>query len=294
LMTLIIWGLTCALWSTVWVFIKLGVADVPPVTFAAYRLFVALLVLAPITAARRVALPTDRRDWVLIGGTGVLLLGVNYALLYWGMQFVSSGLAAVLQALTPVFGMVFAHVLLAHERITGVKVAALAVGIVGVAVIFADQLRFAGWRSLLGSSAVLAGAMFVALAYVLMKKHGRDLDPSLITAGQMLAALLPLSAFGFIVEGSPLAVRWTTTATVALLYLAVFGSITATWLNYWLLKRMDATKVLVMALAEPPIAMMLGAAILDETLSTRMLTGTICILVSVGVVLDLVPYRPRA
>lgn len=66
------------------------------------------------------------------------------------------------------------------------------------------------------------------------------------------------------------------------------------WLNYWLLKRMDATKLLVMGLAEPPIAMMLGAAILDETLSARMITGTICILVSVGVVLELVPYRRRA
>ena len=293
-MTLIIWGLTCALWSTVWVFIKLGVADVPPVTFAAYRLFVALLVLVPITAIRRVALPTDRRDWVLIGGTGVLLLGVNYGLLYWGMQFVSSGLAAVLQALTPVFGMVFAHVLLAHERITPVKIAALAIGIAGVSIIFADQLRFAGWRSLLGSSAVLAGAMFVALAYVLMKKHARNLDSGIITAGQMFAALLPLSAFAFIVEGNPLAIRWTPTAAVALLYLAVFGSITGMWLNYWLLKRMDAIKLLVMGLAEPPIAMILGAAILDETLSTRMITGTICILVSVGVVLDLVPYRRRA
>lgn len=203
-MTLIIWCLTCALWSTVWLFIKLGVADVPPLTFAAYRLFVALLVLIPITAARRVALPTDRRDWVLIGGTGVLLLGVNYALLYWGMQFVSSGLAAVLQALTPVFGMVFAHMQLTHERITPVKVAALAVGICGVGVIFADQLLFDGWHSLLGSSAVLAGAMFVALAYVLMKKHARNLDPGIITAGQMLAALLPLSPSLSLLRG----VRW--------------------------------------------------------------------------------------
>src|SRR5687768_6826847 len=88
-------------------------------------------------------------------------------------------------------------------------------------------------------------------------------------------------------RGEPGGIRWTPTAALALLYLAVCGSITATWLNYWLLKRMDATKVLLMALAEPPIAMMLGAAILDETLSARTITGTICILVSVGVVLEL-------
>ena len=275
------------LWSTVWVFIKLGVADVPPVTFAACRLFVALLVLIPITAARGIAWPREARDWVLIGSTGVLLLGVNYALLYWGMQFVSSGLAAVLQALTPVFAMLFAHLLLSNERITPTKVAALALGIAGVAVIFADQLRFAGWDSLWGSTAVLAGAMFVACAYVLMKKYGRDLDPTIIAAGQMAAALVPLGALALVVEGNPLTLQWTRRSAMALLYLAVIGSVTATWLNYWLLKRMDATKVLVMGLAEPPIAMMLGAAILHETLSTRVIAGTICILVSVGVVLEL-------
>lgn len=288
-MTLIVWGLTCVLWSTVWVFIKLGVADVPPLTFAAWRLFVALLVLVPISAARRVALPRDRRDWMLIGGTGVLLLGVNYALLYWGMQFVPSGLAAVLQALTPVFAMVFAHLKLTSERITPLKVAALALGIAGVAVIFADHLRFEGWQSLWGSSAVLAGAIFVACAYVLMKKYARDLDPGIIAAGQMSAALLPLSTLALVLEGSPPAIQWTTRAAVALLYLAVVGSVTATWLNYWLLKRMDATKVLVMGLAEPPIALMIGAVILHETLSARIIAGTICILVSVSVVLELAP-----
>ena len=288
-MTLFVWGLTCVLWSTVWVFIKLGVADVPPLTFAAWRLCVALLVLVPISAARRVALPRDRRDWILIGGTGVLLLGVNYALLYWGMQFVPSGLAAVLQALTPVFAMVFAHLKLTSERITPLKVAALALGIAGVALIFADQLRFEGWQSLWGSSAVLAGAMFVGCAYVLMKKYARDLDPGVIAAGQMSAALLPLSTLALVLEGSPPAIQWTTRAAVALLYLAVVGSVTATWLNYWLLKRMDATKVLVMGLAEPPIALMIGAVILHETLSARIIAGTICILVSVSVVLELAP-----
>lgn len=111
------------------------------------------------------------------------------------------------------------------------------------------------------------------------------------TAGQMSAALLPLSTLALVLEGNPLAIQWTTRADVALLYLAVVGSITATWLNYWLLKRMDATKVLVMSLAEPPIAMMLGAVILDETLSARIIAGTICILVSVSVVLELVHHR---
>jgi drug/metabolite transporter (DMT)-like permease len=286
---LLVWILTCAIWSTVWLFIKLGVTDMPPVTFAAYRLLTAFLILAPITLARRVPLPRNPRDWTLIAGTGVLLLGANYAVLYWGLQYVSSGLTAVLQALTPAFGMVFAHLLLPDERITPGKFAALTLGVVGVGIIFADQLQFAGWRSLWGSVAVLSGAVFVAFAYVVMKKRGRHLHPSVITTGQMLSAFVPLSIFAILVEGNPLAVRWTSTALASLLYLSVLGSVIATWLNYWLLQRMEATKVLLMGLAEPPLAMLLGAAFLDETLSVRALAGTTCILVSVALVLELLP-----
>src|SRR5687768_17960944 len=117
---LFVWIATCLIWSTVWLFIKLGVRDVPPVTFAAFRLAAALAVLGPLTLARRTPLPRSPRDWVLIASTGVVLLGVNYALLNWGIQFISSGLTAVLQALTPAFGFVFAHALLHDERMTRV------------------------------------------------------------------------------------------------------------------------------------------------------------------------------
>ena len=293
--TLAVWLLTCLIWSTVWLFIKLGVSDVPPVTFAAYRLLVALCVLAPIAFAKRVPLPRDPRDWRLIAGTGVLLLGANYAVIYWGIQFVSSGLTAVLQALTPAFGMVFAHLLLPDERITPMKMFALAVGVAGVAIIFADQLDFAGMPSVWGSAAVLSGAMFVAFAYVMMKRRARDLHPTAITMGQMAAAFIPLTMFAIAVEGSPLGVRWTPKTLAALLYLALLGSVVAAWLNYWLLKRMEATKVLLMGLAEPPIAMLLGAVALGETFSARAVAGTICILVSVALVLEVIPSaRPLA
>ena len=287
---LLVWLLTCAIWSTVWLFIKIGVNDVPPATFAAFRLMTAFVILAPITIARRVPLPRTRREWLLVASTGVLLLGANYAVLYWGIQFVSSGLTAVLQALTPAFGMAFAHLMLPDERVTPVKGAALGVGILGVAIIFADQLQFAGWQSVWGGTAVLAGSVFVAFAYVVMKQRGRHLHPSAITTVQIGAALLPLTIFAAAVEGNPLDVRWTRSALFSLLYLALLGSVLAAWLNYWLLQRMHATKVLLMGLAEPPLAMLLGAAVLGESFSGRAVFGTVCILVSVALVLDVLPF----
>ena len=285
-LTLFVWTVTCLLWSTVWLFIKIGVSDVPPVTFAVFRLAIAFLVLAPMTLARRVALPRDPRQYLLIAATGVVLLGVNYALLNWGIQFVSSGLTAVLQAMTPAFGMVFAHFMLRDEPMTRVKTAALAAGIAGVGIIFSDQLDFAGGEALRGSVAIVGGAVCVGIAYVTVRRYGSTLHPSVITSGQMLAALVPLLAYALWREGNPLAIAWTSNALISVVYLALVGSVAGAWLNYWLLARIGATRLLVMGLIEPLLAVLLGAAVLNETLTGRAIVGGALILVSVAFALD--------
>lgn len=282
---LLVWVVVCFIWSTVWLFIKVGLQDLPPVSFAGIRLVVAVLVLLPVLVLRRTALPRGARDLGLIASTGLLLLGLNYGLLYWGAQYISSGLTAVLQAATPAFGLAFAHYLLPGERITLLKLCALALGVAGVAVIFSNQLRVAGWWAFAGCAAVVAGAVCVAFAYVLVKARGNHLHPTTLMAGQMLCALVPLVAYGFVKEGNPLALRWTPTAVFSLLYLALAGSVAAFWLNYWLLRRMEATKVMLMAVVEPLIAVLLGAAVLGESVDVRTLVGGVCILLSVALVL---------
>ena len=290
--TLFVWVLTCAICSTVWLFIKLGVRDVPPVAFAVFRMSVALAVLIPATLIRATPLPRTRAEWLLIASTGFVLLGVNYALLNWGIQFISSGLTAVLQATTPVFGFVFAHLLLRDEKMTVWKGLALAVGVVGVGIIFRDQLGAPQSRALAGSIAVTAGAACVAIAYVVMKRQGTQLHPSVITSGQLVSAVIPLAIYSAIVEGPPLSLPWTRTAILSGVYLALLGSVAGAWLNYWLLKRIGATKLLSMGLIEPLIAVVLGAFFLDERLTLRTGIGGICILIAVSVVLDL--RKPQA
>lgn len=285
--TLLIWILTCAIWSTVWLFIKLGVRDVPPSAFAVFRMAIAFVVLAAVILLRRVPLPRRRREWELIAWTGVVLLGLNYGLLNWGIQFISSGLTAVLQAMTPVFGFVLAHLLLRDEKMTPWKALALGLGVIGVGVIFWDQLDVGGARAVQGSVAVVAGAACVAIAYVAMKRRGTGLDPSVITAGQLLSALIPLSIYSAVVEGHPFEIRWTRTALVSGLYLALLGSVAGAWLNYWLLKRIGATKLLSMALIEPLVAVLLGAAFLGEDVSIRTIVGGVLILAGVAIVLDI-------
>jgi drug/metabolite transporter (DMT)-like permease len=287
---LIVWWVTCLIWSSVWVCIKIGVRDTPPATFASMRLVIALLVLLPVMALRRLPMPRRPGDWLLIGATGLLLLGLNYAFLYWGAQYVTSGLSAVLQAATPAFGLMFGHLFLNDERFTPSQIAGLLLGVLGVGVIFGDQLHVTGRAGLWGCLAVTASALCVALGYVVVKKYGTHLRPIELTTGQMIAGLAPLLAIAVTREGNPLAVQWTTPALVSVLYLALAGSVTAFWLNYWLLKRMGATKLLSMSLVEPLIAVLLGAIVLREALPAGTLLGGACILASTWLVLA--PQRP--
>ena len=284
---LFVWVLTCAIWSTVWLFIKLGVRDVPPAAFAVYRMAIALAVVVPVIVLRRTPWPRGRSEWSLVLGTGFVLLGVNYALLNWGIQYISSGLTAVLQAMTPVFGFVFAHLLLRDERMSAWKGLALALGVGGVGIIFWDQMAAGGGRPVFGSLAVIGSAVCVSVAYVVMKRQGTQLHPSVITSGQLVSAVIPLAIYSAIVEGPPLSLPWTRTAILSGVYLALLGSVAGAWLNYWLLKRIGATKLLSMGLIEPLIAVVLGAFFLDERLTLRTGIGGICILIAVSVVLDL-------
>jgi drug/metabolite transporter (DMT)-like permease len=275
-----VWILTCLIWSTVWLFIKLGVKDVPPVSFAAMRLIIAILVMVPATLALRTALPRTWKQWRLIFGSGVVLLGFNYALLNWGTQFISSGLTAVLQSITPAFALVFAHYLLQDEPMTTRKMGGLLLGVVGIGVIYWEQLQFGG-RALTGSIAVTAGAVCVAFAYVWVRREGKGIHPSAITSGQMTAAFVPLMTYAAIVEGNPFEIQWTKTALISATYLALLGSVVAAWLNYWLLPRVGAVNLLIMGLVEPPIAILLGAWFLNERMNVRTLIGSAVILFSV-------------
>lgn len=293
----VVWLVLCAIWGSTWLFIKLGLEDLPPFSFAGIRFVIAASVLGAFVAAKRVPLPRRRRDWGYLALTGVLAFAVNYGLLFWGEQHISSGLAAVLQTTIPAFGLVIAHMHLPGERITPAKGAGVALGIAGVGIVFSNQLSAEGPMALLGSVAIVVGAFAAAYANVLVKAWGGHIDPSVLALVQMVVGLVPLLAIGAATEGSPLAFRWTPMAVVALLYLAVVGSSVAFYLYYWLVRHMDVTKTMVIALVTPLLAVVLGMLVLDERLTWRTFAGGACILGGVGLVMlaasHLSPRRDR-
>ena len=284
-MTLFAWLLVCVIWSTVWLFIKLGVSDVPPFAFAATRLLLALVVLLPIAVVRRTRHPLTAADRRLIAITGTMLFTGNYALLYWGAQYVSSGLMAVLQAITPAFALVIAQWLLPDERITATNGVGLALGLLGVAVIFADELQLSGGTSATACLAVAGSAFLVGWAYVLVRARGRHLPRTILMTGQIAAGVGPLLLLSIVTEGNPLQAHWTATAVGAVLYLALAGSLLAFWLNYWLMARIGPTRMLLTSVLEPLLAVLLGAVVLGERLSSRVALGGALVLASVALVM---------
>lgn len=266
-------------------FVKIGLAVLPPFTFAGLRFGSAALLLWGVVVMRRISLPRTWREWRVIVGTAITGMSINYGLIFWGIKYISSGLSAVLQAMIPAFGLLFAHYFVPSERITWRKSLGVATGIIGVVVIFSNQFKFAGTMALAGSLALLSSAVFVAFSNVLIKAHGRSIDPVVMSAGQMTIGVIPLFVIGAIWEGSPFDFAWNRTTALSLLYLVVIGSTLAFSLYNWLIRQIEVTKSMLISLIVPVIAVALGMVTLGERLTWQVAVGTLLILAGVGAIM---------
>jgi drug/metabolite transporter (DMT)-like permease len=280
----LVWLLLCGIWGSTWLFIKLGLSDLPPFTFAGIRFVIACAILFSLIAMRRKPLPRQRKDWGLLAVTGLLTFSLNYGLVFWGEQYISSGLAALLQSTMPAFGLLLAHLYLPQERMTPLRILGVVMGIVGVGVIFSNQLSVSGPRALVGSAALVLSALSGAFSNVLVKAKAKHLDPSVTAAGQMLFGLVPLLVLGFLLEGNPLRFHWTVRALISVLYLAIVGTVIAFVLYYWLIQHMDVTKTLLISLITPVVAVILGMLVLSEQLTWRTLAGGAMIISGIGLI----------
>ncbi len=278
------WVALCLIWSSTWLVIKIGLNDLPPISFCAFRFVIAAAVLLAICAGR-FPLPRRLADYGFLAFTGILTFAVNYGLLFWGEQHVSSGLAAILQATIPTFGLLFAHFMLPSEPMRWERVVGALLALGGVALICIKLLDFHGLWAFWGGIAIVFGAVTVAYTNVLIKGRPGRFAPAVMAAWQMLFALAPLLLLGFWTEGNPLHFHWTKLAVGCLLYLALVGSVLAFLLFYWLLNRVAVTNLLTISLITPPLAVALGWLVAGETLTLWALLGATLVLLGVALIL---------
>jgi drug/metabolite transporter (DMT)-like permease len=270
---LLVWFCLCAIWGSTWLAIKLGLRDLPPITFAGIRFALAALVLGMIVRIRRLRLPWAARDWRLLAYTGFLTITVNYALVFWGEQYISSGLAALLSATVPLFGLPLAHWHLASEPLTWPKITGVLLGVIGVAVVFSGELGIGGPLALWASAGIVVAALATAHAGVLLKARGTHIEPAVLAGVQMAGGCIPLLLGGLALEGNPTAFHWTGLALACLAYLTVLGSVIAFLMYYWLIRHTRVTGVLMIPLVTPLVAVLVGVVFGGETLGWHTVLG---------------------
>jgi drug/metabolite transporter (DMT)-like permease len=283
-MNIVVWLILCLLWGSTWIFIKIGLADLPPITFAAARFILAVLILLPLIKIQKLEFPRMAAQWKLVALTGFLQFSINYSLVFWSEQYITSGLAAVLQAMITVFGLVLAWIFLPAERITRLKIIAVLTGIAGVAVIFFDQLRIENYMAFLGSVGVVVGSYAAAQASILVKAKAAGMHPATLVCAQMLCGLPAIIVYALAVEGNPLNHNWSLTAIGCVLYLTIVGTIAAFWLYYWLLSRIESTRAMMISLVTPLLAVVIGAITIGETMPPQTLAGGLLIIASIGMI----------
>jgi O-acetylserine/cysteine efflux transporter len=283
-MKILVWLILCLIWGTTWFFIAVGLKYLPPLTFSAARFTLAILILAGVIFVQKIPLPKTAKEWKLIALTGFLQFSINYSLVFWSEQYISSGLAAVLQAMITVFGLVLAWIHLPSERITWLKVFAVLLGITGVATIFIEQLQVNSLMAFIGCVAIVVGAYAASHASILIKAYGGKIHPASLVFTQMSCGVLPVILYALVKEGNPLAFNWTWQAVGCILYLTIFGTIAAFWLYYWLLSKIESTKAMMISLVTPLLAVIIGAIFLGEKLPPQTFFGGILILSSIGLI----------
>ena len=277
--TSLVWLLLGFIWGSTWLFIKLGLEDLPPFLFAGLRFVTASVFLWVILGMRRVRLPRASRDWAVMVGTGVLTFGLDYGLVYWGENHIPAGLTSILFSTMPLFVLLLAHVFLAGERMTRWSLGGILVGLGGVTLIFSKQLQFSDPLVFWGSVAVLGGALAAAISSVLVRRFAQHLDSMVLTTIQMTAGCIPLIALGLGLEGLPSEFYWTAMAWTSLLYMAVVGSAFAFVLLYWLLKQVGPVRTGLIIPFTTVVAVLLGVIVLGEVFTWRTGVGGALVLV---------------
>jgi drug/metabolite transporter (DMT)-like permease len=282
-LALLVWLSLCGIWGSTWLGIKLGLRDLPPLTFAGIRFALAAVLLGALVRLRKRPVPhLTPNDWWVLAYTGFLSITVNYALVFWGEQYISSGLAALLSATVPLFGFPIAHWYLAAEPLTWRKVGGAILGLLGVVIVFSGELGLGGPRSLWASAGIVVAALATAHAGVLVKHRATHIEPSLLAGVQMGGGCIPLLVAGVALEGNPLTFHWTPLALVSLAYLTVVGSVIAFIMYYWLIRHTAVSGVLMIPLVTPLIAVLVGVLFGGETIGWHTALGGSAIIAGVS------------
>jgi drug/metabolite transporter (DMT)-like permease len=281
-MVILAFGLVYLFWGSTYLGIDIAVQSIPPALMCAVRFSIAGVVMLAVCAATGRRILYSPRQIALSAVVGLLLLmGGNLTLSYAELA-VSSGLAALIVAITPLWFLVLDSLLLGDHHISARGKAGLVLGIVGLFVLVWPQLQSGtmGHRELVASISLVGGSFSWALGSVLSKRWQSGMDVFSATGWQVTAAGVGNFIFA-VLAGDLSHARWTARGISATMYLVVCGS----WIGYtayiWLLEHVPTSKVSTYAYVNPVVAVFLGWLILHERVDRFILAGSAIVVLSV-------------
>jgi len=267
-------GILALIWGGAFVFIGVAVRHVHPLTYVWLRLSIAAAAMWMFMhiKGQRIGLP--RSAWASMLVLALLNNALPFSLFGWGQTHIASGLASILNATTPIWGVLVAHVFTHDERMTPRKIAGVLLGFGGVATMIGPALLANIGTNALAQLACILAALSYALAAVWARRFRRmGLAPMSVTTGQLTAGALMMLPVSFVVDQpwtQPLPPLGAWGAIIALaLFCTAFGYV----LYFRLIDRAGATNALLVTLLVPPVAIMLGAFFLGEQLAPQDFAG---------------------
>ena len=272
-----------AVWGASFMFIKLGLEGLEPFALVEMRLALAALVLLAVNAFRKGYFPALLANWRPLTVMGLLNCAVPYVLITWGERYISSGLAAIYNACAPLWAALLISFLPnTSERLTGVKLAGLVCGMLGVVLVVSGNLDLAGSDPLylVGQGAVLLAALSYAVSGLFGRRNLVGVPSAVSATGQLATGaimLLPLAALQ-VPSRMPSALSLGAVAA-----LAILGTALASMMFYWLLGRVGATGTLLVTYLLPGFALLWGALFLREPITLAAILGLALVLAGIAI-----------
>ena len=271
------WGMLLTLslvWGGSFFFNEIAVRQLPVFTVVVCRVALAAVILLAVLRLTGQRLPRSGKVWAAFFGMGMLNNVIPFSLIVAGQQSVASGVASILNAATPLFGVIFAHLLTQDEKLTPLKLAGVIVGFLGVAVMIGPDAISGLGGNLAAQMMILAGAASYAFAGIFGRRFkAMGVLPMATATGQVIASSIILLPLVLVIDRP-----WTLPAPgwdaiAALIGVAAISTAFAYFLYFRILASAGATNLLLVTFLIPISAILLGTAFLSEALLPRQMAG---------------------
>lgn len=277
------------IWSSSFLWIKIGVQEIGPMSLVAFRMLFGAITAGAIALYQKSTWPTDRKTWISFAILGPASLAIPIFFISWGERTIDSAVAAILNATVPLFTLIIAHFWLRDDKMTVPKVVGLIIGFAGIVVLLGKDLTVGAHSSVIGQVAVIVASLFYAGSAVYARRATAHVEGlargtlPLVTATIFMWIVGPLTEHPFLIPH--LTLTW-----IAALWLGILGSGIALIMFYYLLHEIGPTRTTLVTYLFPVGGVILGVIFLNEELSWQLLAGTALIIASLAVV----NYKPKA